>query len=125
MVIIDLVSTLLRNSCGLPRGTDEQSLNAPIRDLASVGVYNASDVAIKTGGLLHRLFTLIRQLTDGLFSVALSMASPPPGLLRATCSMKFGLSSPIKNQGDYPSYSLISKIQQSIRLPEAVFLIHN
>ena len=45
--------------------------------LASGGVYIATNIATRTGGLLHRRFTLTNIAIGGLLSVALSR-----GLLR-------------------------------------------
>ncbi len=60
---------------------------APLFGLAPDGVYQASDVTIGTGALLPHRFTLTGNLRraarrsprnpGGLFSVALSLGSPP------------------------------------------------
>ena len=45
------------------------------------------------GGLLPHLFTLTAASCGGLFSVALSLGSPPPGVTRHLISVEPGLSS--------------------------------
>ena len=64
-----------------------QMKNAPLFGLAPGGVYRAPDVTTGTGALLPHRFTLTRshciaarrsiQAPGGLFSVALSLGSPP------------------------------------------------
>lgn len=75
---------------GLP-GDSASSFDAPLFGLASDGVFLASRITPAAGGLLPHRFTLT--ISGGLFSVALSVGSPRPGLHRASRSMKSGLSS--------------------------------
>jgi hypothetical protein len=78
-------------SCGLPASIGRAALNrsrrnAPLPvplplDLAPGGVYQAAQVTLSAGGLLHRRFTLTSGTAGGgLFSVALSRGSPRVGV---------------------------------------------
>ena len=83
-------------SSGLP-GSIEAGRLAPIFGLASGGVCLAEEVALPTGGLLHRLFTLTgiektrsrRSLFCGTFRRV-----APSGCYPASCPAEPGLSSP-------------------------------
>jgi len=61
--------------------------------LASGGVYIATHIATRTGGLLHRRFTLTNIAIGGLLSVALLPWIAPGGRYPPPCSVKSGLSS--------------------------------
>ena len=65
--------------------------------LAPHGVFPAIQLTLRPGGLLPRLFTLIRPSPDGIFSVTLSVNRPLragcPHFRRACCLSVFGLSS--------------------------------
>ena len=50
------------------------------------------------GALLPHRFTLTRTKPGGLFSVALSLGSPPPGVTRHRVSVEPGLSSPTRRR---------------------------
>ena len=60
--------------------------------LAPGGVYLATECYHPCGALLPHPFTLT--LTGGLLSVALSLESPPPDVIRRRASVEPGLSSP-------------------------------
>src|SRR5262245_7954135 len=73
-----------------------EAATAPIRYCSRWGLPCRSCCQSR-GGLLPHRFTLTRPYstrTGGLFSVALSLGSPPPGVTRHRASMEPGLSSP-------------------------------
>ena len=77
-MIINLGQQLPVASSDLPGNSGGLPSNAPLQGLAPDGVCLASPVARGTGELLPRLFTLTpRQARGGMFSVALSLGSPP------------------------------------------------
>ena len=61
--------------------------------LAADRVYLALCVAVETGGLLHRRFTLTREIAGGLLSVALALGSLRPPVRWGPASLQPGLSS--------------------------------
>ncbi len=65
------------NLPGSPLGTGGYT---PLFGLAPGGVYRAADCYQPRGALLPHLFTLTGLAPGGLFSVALSMGSRPPGV---------------------------------------------
>ena len=67
---------LLCTSCDLPGSSDGQPSDTPLFGLAPGGVCKASPVTRRTGALLPHLFTLTLPKRGGIFSVALSFASP-------------------------------------------------
>ena len=77
----------------------------PLFDLAPGGVYLADAV---TGGAVRSYRTLsplppgpalrLKPGFGGLLSVALSLGSPPPGVIRHRMSMEPGLSSPLRER---------------------------
>ena len=71
---------------------------SPLFGLAPGGVYHATDVAAGAVRSYRTLSPLPRQSFEnerrgGLLSVALSLGSPPPDVIRHRCSMEPGLSS--------------------------------
>ncbi len=83
MTIIPLGRLLPAASSDLPGSSGGQPSNAPLFGLAPGGVYKAFPVTRKTGALLPHHFTLTRNwpclrtvFSGGIFSVALSFASP-------------------------------------------------
>src|SRR5690349_8159875 len=61
--------------------------------LAPGGVYQRRVRCRARGALLPHRFTLATSVDGGLFSVALSLGLPPPGVTRHRLSMEPGLSS--------------------------------
>ena len=77
-MIITLGRQLPAASSDLPGSSGGPPSNAPLCGLAPDGVCRASPVTRGTGELLPRLFTLApRKARGGMFSVALSLGSPP------------------------------------------------
>jgi len=77
-MIINLGQQLPVASSDLPGSSGGPPSNTPLHGLAPDGVCLASPVTRGTGELLPRLFTLTpRQARGGMFSVALSLGSPP------------------------------------------------
>jgi len=77
-MIITLGRQLPAASSDLPGSSGGPPSNAPLCGLAPDGVCRASPVTRGTGELLPRLFTLTpRRARGGMFSVALSLGSPP------------------------------------------------
>src|SRR6185295_15844016 len=74
---------------------------APLFGLAPGGVYRAASVAGRAVGSYPTVSPLPGELTQwaspsgGLFSVALSLGSPPPAVSRHRVSVEPGLSSPL------------------------------
>ena len=69
------------NLPGSPFGTDGgQTAPTPLFGLAPGGVYRAASCCQSRGALLPHLFTLTDPRVGGIFSVALSMGSRPPGV---------------------------------------------
>jgi hypothetical protein len=83
--------------------------NAPLFGLAPGGVYQAPDVTTGTGALLPHRFTLTRssciaarrstQAPGGLFSVALSLGSPPLDVIQH----------PALRSPDFPPFAGLTK----------------
>ncbi len=65
----------------------------PLFGLAPGGVCHAARRCRERGALLPHLFTLTRADAGGLFSVALSLGSPPAAVSRHRRSLEPGLSS--------------------------------
>jgi hypothetical protein len=86
-----------------------QMENAPLFGLAPGGVYQAPDVTTGTGALLPHRFTLTRsrgiaarrstQAPGGLFSVALSLGSPPLDVIQH----------PALRSPDFPPFAGLTK----------------
>ncbi len=72
----------------------------PLFDFAPGGVYHAGYVTTAAVRFYRTVSTLPRQSNGGLFSVALSLGSPQPGITRHRSSLEPGLSSRMK----IPSY---------------------
>ncbi len=70
------------NLPGSPLGTGGAAVRprTPLFGLAPGGVYRAANCYQPRGALLPHLFTLTGHTPGGLFSVALSMGSHPPGV---------------------------------------------
>jgi len=58
----------------------------------------------RNGGLLPHLFTLTRQLADGIFSVALSVGSHPPHVMRRPALWSSDFPHPPAGGRDHLSY---------------------
>jgi hypothetical protein len=85
-----------RSSCqpGLP-GQDSPGVTpreVPIRHCSRWGL-PCRPCCQGRGGLLPHRFTLTHHAAGGLFSVALSLGLPPPGVTRHRCLVESGLSS--------------------------------
>ncbi len=65
----------------------------PLFDLAPGGVYRAAAVTSSAVRPYRTVSTLPSRSTGGLFSVALSLGSPQPGVTRHRSSLEPGLSS--------------------------------
>ncbi len=87
---------LLRSSCqpGLPGqgGLGVWPREVPIRHCSRWGL-PCRPCYQRRGGLLPHRFTLTCPKAGGLFSVALSLGLPPPGVTRHRCLVESGLSS--------------------------------
>ena len=79
-VIICLGLTLPAASSDLPESLAKRAASPLLFGLSPGGVYQAAAVAGGTGELLPRLFTLTSETGGGVFSVALSLGSPPLGV---------------------------------------------
>jgi len=77
----------------------------PLFGLAPGGVCRAAPVARTRGALLPHPFTLTREAAGGLLSVALSLGSPPPDVIRHRASMEPGLSSARPHRAKSPHMS--------------------
>jgi hypothetical protein len=78
------------------RGTG-RAPSAPLFGLAPHGVYRAPSVAVgavRSYRTVSPLPSSSKEAEGGLFSVALSFASPRPGITRHAARVEFGLSSP-------------------------------
>jgi hypothetical protein len=64
--------------------------------LAPGGVYRAVTVTSHAVRSYRTVSTLPIQRSGGLFSVALSLGSPPPDVIRHRSSLEPGLSSPLR-----------------------------
>ena len=80
VVIICLGLTLPAASSDLPESFAKRAASSLLFGLSPGGVYQAAAVAGGTGELLPRLFTLTPVNGGGVFSVALSLGSPPLGV---------------------------------------------
>jgi hypothetical protein len=80
VVIICLGPTLPAASSDLPESHAKRAASPLLFGLSPGGVYQAAAVAGGTGELLPRLFTLTSGTGGGVFSVALSLGSPPLGV---------------------------------------------
>lgn len=80
----------------------EQMKSQDIHGLAAREVYQAPTYYYEAGGLLHHLFTLISQLTDGIFSAALSVILSNSYLLSSTLlyAVRTFLYTEVQRQGD-------------------------
>ena len=105
---IHLGPCLRRGSCCLPGprgqgGPANSSREVPIRHCSGWGLPCQSGCP-SCGGLLPHRFTLARpQWPGGLFSVALSLGLPRPGITRHPCLVEPGLSSRPENRRARPS----------------------
>ena len=89
-----LSPTASSNLPGSPFGTDGgRKARTPLFGLAPGGVYRAASCYQSRGALLPHLFTLTSK-AGGIFSVALSMGSRPPGVTWR----------PVRRSPDFPPY---------------------
>ncbi len=88
-------------------------------DLAPGGVYLAAAVSSRTGGLLHRRFTLAHILRAVCFLLHLPFPEvQEPSVLEAPCPAEFGLSFPVETG---TTIRLASVISCNPRIPTAGF----
>ncbi len=84
------------------------SLHTPLFGLAPGGVYRAANCYQSRGALLPHLFTLTAQRGGGIFSVALSMGSHPPGVTWR----------PVRRSPDFPLRRKPQRLSGRLRLSQ-------
>lgn len=91
-------ASLAEVSGGVAPGLRTFPREAPIRHCSGWGLPCRPGCPVR-GGLLPHRFTLTMETHGRLFSVALSLGLPPPGVTRHPCFMESGLSSKVAPRG--------------------------